>query len=250
MNANCQSFFLKTSAVKVNEVIDNSTSYFTGIKDWSSWDLPYEGMKAKLIKYTQSFRETHQETIRNSLQGGDSEFETIANIALVDSCEWINSLIQFVDQTYRDYERAKFDKIKAWHLTTRLATRLIKKIFVPRHGLINQFEMGDPKSIGKVIFWATFRSLAIMSSIRRVGMANEPSVSAELVKFLATHTEFDTIQKLAKNFDSTKNDISSIQSELKALTKSDKTANNKAQEAKDQVKAVVTRVEKLERKVA
>ena len=236
--------------MKVNEVIDITTSYFTGIKDWQSWDLPYEGMKAKLITYTQNFRETHKETILNSLQGGDPEFQDVASFALVDSCEWVNSLIQFVDQTYCDYERAKFDKTKAWHLTTRLATRLIKKIFIPRNGLLNQFEMGEPSAIGRVIFWATIRSLSVMANIRRVGMSNEPSVSAELVKFLATHTEFDTIQKLAKNFETIKSDVSSIQNEVKMVAKSDKTANNKAQEAKDQIKAAVSRIQKLEQKVS
>ena len=89
-----------------------------------------------------------------------------------------------------------------------------------------------------------------MSNIRSVGMTNEPSVSAELVKFLATHTEFDTIQKLAKNFETTKADITSMQNEIKMVAKSDKTANNKAQEAKDQVKAAISRIEKLERKAS
>ena len=47
------------------------------------------------------------------MRGNDSEFENIANIVLVHPCELINSLIQFVDQTYCDYERSKFDKTQA-----------------------------------------------------------------------------------------------------------------------------------------
>ena len=240
-------FFLRTTTVKVYDVVDKTDSYFSGIADWASWDLPYEGMRAKLIKGTQRFRESHQRTIVEGLNK-NSPLLALAKIALVDSCEWIHSLIQFIDQTYRDYEHAKFDKIRAWHITTRLASRLIAKVYDPRIGVNNRIDIGDASEIGKLIFWATIKSLSIMTQIREIGFANDPGVSAELVKFLATHTEFDTIKKLSTQQETVNTQISSMLVDLKNLDKSDKTANNKVSEAKDQIKDLKARVVKLEKK--
>ena len=240
-------FFLKSTTIKVFDIVDKSDSYFSGIQSWDDWDLPYEGMRAKLVKGTQRFRESHQRTLQEGISN-KSPFLPLAKIALVDSCEWTYSLIQFIDQTYRDYEHAKFDKSRAWHITTRLATKLITKVYEPRIGINNRLSLGNTCEMGKVIFWASIKSLEIMTNIREVGFANEPSVSAELVKFLATHTEFDTIQKLSSQQDIMKNQMSTLVQDLKSLDKSDKTANNKVAETKDQLKDLKARLLKLEKK--
>ena len=125
---------------------------------------------------------------------------------------------------------------------------MITKVYEPRIGINNRLSLGNTCEMGKVIFWASIKSLEIMTNIREVGFANEPSVSAELVKILATHTEFDTIQKLSSQQDIMKNQMSTLVQDLKSLDKSDKTANNKVAETKDQLKDLKARLLKLEKK--
>lgn len=108
-------FFLKTPTVKINEVIDHSKTCFASVETWEAWDLPYEGMRSKLNKFLQRFRESHQSRIDDQIPIG-SVLHTIAKLSLTDSCEWVGVLTEFVDQTYRHFETAKFDKAKAWHI--------------------------------------------------------------------------------------------------------------------------------------
>ena len=162
----------------------------------------------------------------------------LALSSITDCCSFILLLVTFIDNTYRDYERAKFSKRKAWHITTLLTKKLIEKIYKPRIGVSENFVAGQPREIGKIIFYATLKSLDVMNKIRETGLANDPSISNELVKYLAMNTEFDTIVKLKEENIQLKNELSEAKKELREVLKSVNTIGNKSDNLKNNLESL------------
>jgi len=108
----------------VNEVIGNDNSYFSGIKSFHNWNLSHVGMKAKLELHLEKFREAQTTKIDNYWgRNINSPMYYLANKSFTESCAWVMSLVRFIEKTYKDYVRAKFSTAKAWHITTRLASK-------------------------------------------------------------------------------------------------------------------------------
>ena len=80
---------------------------------------------------------------------------------------------------------SKFSSKKAWSITTRLASRIMNHVSVPRTGVQKNFKAGSPERIGESIFWSTLKTLDIMAEISTIGFRNSPIVASELVKSLA-----------------------------------------------------------------
>ena len=227
-------FFLQAGSPAINEIIGDEDPYFTGIKSFEHWDKSYVGMKAKLEIEINKFRESQLKRIARYIKPSDI-FYHVAVSSVTESCSWVLLLVQYVDTTYREYERSKFSPKKAWHVTTRLARQLILKVFVPKHGIPKDLNSGDPVEIGKTIFWTLLQCLDIMSSIRERGFENDVSVSSELVKYLAINTEFDTIKRLALENASLKEEINSLKKDLQSSIKTASTLANKVDNVKVQV---------------
>jgi hypothetical protein len=77
-----------------------------------------------------------------------------------------------------------------------LARPLIVAIFEPRNGVLKTFKAGDIGQITKAMFWSTLRSLDVALDIKKIGMANHPLVSAELVKFRTINSGVEAIEQL------------------------------------------------------
>jgi len=86
----------------------------------------------------------------------------LASKSVTEAYAWVISLVRFIETTYRDYEREKFSTAKAWHVTTSLATKLIVKVYIPRHGIVEQLKIGDARAMVNTIFCSTLKSLDIM----------------------------------------------------------------------------------------
>jgi hypothetical protein len=57
-----------------------------------------------------------------------AKIHALAHGALTESCAWIIGFIQFVDEYYMELSKAKFGPTKAWHVTTRLAKRILDEV--------------------------------------------------------------------------------------------------------------------------
>ena len=129
-------------------------------------------------------------------------------------------------------------------MTTRLATNLIAKVYIPRHGIVEQLKIGDARSMGNTIFYSTLKSLDIMTAIREIGFSNDPIVSSELVKFLALNTEFDTIKKLAEKNQVLRQEIEHVKESTKAAS----TTANKLDDLKRHVESMNKRLKSVDHK--
>jgi len=68
-------------------------------------------------------RKSHKDRIDADIPPGT--YHQLATAALQASCSWIESLENFITDTYLEYAHASFGKEKAWHVATRLALKLI-----------------------------------------------------------------------------------------------------------------------------
>jgi hypothetical protein len=235
-------YFSQTS---VHKVVKNDASYFETIGNHDEWDSPISGFRARLKEELSTFRAAHQDNIDEALER-DTMGYAVATMALTDSVSWLEGFIVFLDDYHRDLTKAKFGTKKAWHVTTRLGRRMLMELAVPRNGIQNSFQAGQNDQICQRIFWAVLKSQDIMARYRRHNYKDDPTVSSELVKFLAVNTGYDAIDVLTTDMVTLKADVATMKKDVLAAAKASHSAANKTDEMKKTFDLLVKRVGKLE----
>jgi hypothetical protein len=109
-------------------------------------------------------------------------------------------------------------------------------------------QTGNPQQIAQVTFWATLKSLDVMSRIRKYNFKDDPVVSSELVKFLTVNTGFEVVEQLSAKMKT----LEEYNKELSIKANSNlKTATNSAAKVAELTKSMTTlekRVKDLEKK--
>jgi hypothetical protein len=237
-------FFCKTQGHKV---LKGDASYLDAIPTQSDWADVATGFKMRLQEALAEFQESHGTFIDQAVEIG-SKPHTLAHAALTESAAWLIGFIQFVDEYYRELSKAKFGSGKAWHVTTRLAKRILDEVGAQRYGVQNAFQVGDSRQICQQIVWAVLKSHDVMLAYKRLNFKNHPSIATELVKFLAINTSFEAIEKLTTQVACHQLEICDYKKNMAAATKSAASAANKADEAKKLFDQLLKRVAKLEAK--
>ena len=156
--------------------------------------------------------------------------------------EWI----LFIDHYMQHLTKAKFDHKKAWHLTTRLARKIMLELYRPRVNIMKTFKSRDNNQIARAILWASVCSLDISDKMLQVGFANSPIVTGELVQFLSVNTGVEAIEVLQKRVTAMEESVKKLVAEFKGVANSARTASNSQDAMKTQLKALESRVKKLE----
>jgi hypothetical protein len=180
--------------------------------------------------------------------GAGTPAYNLTSLSVIRSVGWIRGLKDFMDEYYKELTKGKSGTKKAWHVTTRLAKRLLVKVAAPRAGVVKALHAGDLTQIAQTIFWASLRSLYTIERIQGNHFKNDPLVSSELVKFLAINTGFEAIESLKKTFTEHQDGIDKAIKQSASATKAAGAAANKADEGKRSLEAVVKRIVKIETK--
>jgi hypothetical protein len=144
-----------------------------------------------------AFATAHREAIDTTFgEDPTSNAYAVAILSLNESVSVIEAWITFIDDYVKLLTIAKFNHKKAFYMTTMLARRLMVAIFEPRAGILKTFKTGDMEQTSKAVFWSTLRSLDIALEIKRIGFANHPLVSAELVRFLTVNSGVEVTEQL------------------------------------------------------
>jgi hypothetical protein len=236
-------FFKKATAHKV---IKDDASHFDTIASFDEWDSPGSGFRVQLKDELVTFRAAHLENIDNALER-DSIACAVATMALTESVTWIEGFIVFLDDYHRDLTKAKFGTKKAWHVATRLGKRMLEEIAYPRNGVSNSFEAGNNEQVCQRILWAVLRAHDIMARYKRNGYKDDPTVSAELVKFMAVNTGFEALEAVVVKVKSMEAELVASRKESTAANKAAASAANKTDEQKKLYDLLVKRIAKLEK---
>jgi hypothetical protein len=229
-----------------HKVVKHDASYFDNIATHEEWDTPITGFRARLKEELQTFRSAHLENIDETLLR-DSLSYAVANMALTDAVSWLEGFIVFIDDYHRDLTKARFGTKKAWHVTTRLGRRMLLELASPRNGVQNSFQTGKNDQICERIFWSVIKSHDVMARYKRHNYKDDPTVSSELVKFLAVNTGYEALDLLVGKMSTMESDVSTLKKELAASVKASSAAGNKADEVKKAFDLLLKRVVKLEK---
>ena len=165
---------------------------------------------------------------------------------MVNPVSVIEELIKYIDDSVKELSRAKFTFKKAFHVTSRLATRIFIEICVPRQCVIKTFKAGNMSQIGGAILWSSLQSLDIAMKFKTTGFKNLEIVSSELVKFLLVNTGYESIQRLESQVAELVASKRESDRAVKEATSTAKSACNKLDEFKIQYVALEKRVKRLE----
>jgi hypothetical protein len=229
-----------------HKVVKQDSSYFDTIPTFEEWDLPNSGYRTRLKEELVTFRAAHQDNIDESVER-DSLAYALATMALTESVTWLEGFIVFLDDYHRDLAKAKFGSKKAWHVTTRLGRRMMMEIAVPRNGIINSFQVGSNDQICQRIFWSVMKSHDIMARYQRNSYKDDPTISSELVKFMAVNTGFEALEVLSTKMQSMENDVVAARRDAANASKAAASASNKADEVKKVCDLLQKRLAKLEK---
>jgi hypothetical protein len=236
--------FFKKAAV--HKVVRDDSSHFDTIVSYDEWDAPGSGFRVQLKDELVTFRAAHLEII-DSVLDRDSKARAIASMALTESVSWIEGFIVFLDDYHRDLTKAKFGTKKAWNVTTRLGKRILEEVANPRNGVSNSFEAGNNEQVCQRILWAVLRSQDVMARYKRNGFKDDPTVSAELVKFMAVNTGFDALEVMVAKVKTMEAEAVASKKETAAAVKAASSAGNKSDELKKVVDLLIKRIVKLEK---
>jgi hypothetical protein len=225
-------------------VIKDDSSYLSYIAMWSDWDYPNTGLRQSIKQELEVFKKSQRLDIENTLDQ-ESRVYTAACLALSNSVSIIEALVTFNDEFVKHLTTAKFSVKKAFHVTSRLAKRILTEMYGPRQGILKSFNAGNIEQTSASIFWATIWSLDIGLSFKAIGLDNLHIVSSELVKFLLVNTGFESIRCLETKVSVLEAKTSELQKTVKNSEKSAVTASNKSDELKRTCEALMNELSSL-----
>jgi hypothetical protein len=230
-----------------HKVVKADGSFLDSIASYQEWDDPGTGYRLRLLEELSNFEDIHGTYLEEYFSYETGQGYSISRLALTESMGWIEGFITFIDTYYRELTKAKFGSAKAWHVTTRLAKRVLDDVGTIRQSAQGGFEAGNAVKICQNIVWAVLKAHDTMSEYKRLSFKNHPSVATELVKFLAINTSFEAIEKLVNQTKVLECEVCEMKKQVAASVKASASAANKADEVRKQGEVLSKRVTRLEK---
>jgi HD-GYP domain-containing protein (c-di-GMP phosphodiesterase class II) len=124
----------------------------------------------------------------------------------------------FINTIYEKlHTHSKFLAEQVWSLTTQILDCCVfKDLYAAKEGVAVAMANEDPASICAHIMWSCFLTHNLMSTYMDANFWNHPAVLAEYVKFLATKSGYDKMEKMDLTVSAMEDDVK------KALDMADK----------------------------
>jgi hypothetical protein len=238
-------FFSKSHGHKV---VKTDGLFFDAIASYQEWDDPSTGFRLQLQEELSNFEDIHGTYLDEYFDAGSGRGYSISRLALTESMGWIDGFITFIDTYYRELSKAKFGPAKSWHVTTRLAKKILDEVGTIRQSAQGRFEAGNAVKICQNIVWAVLKAHDVMTEYKRLSFKNHPSVATELVKFLAINTSFESIEKLLAKAAIMEGEVGKMKKQVASSVKAAASAANKADKSQKLSDALTKCVAKLEQK--
>ena len=224
---------------------ERNTSKLSKLPNPKSWKSGGEGVRNYVTKQMNLIYSTVSHDISYAF-GSDpnlSQAQTVATLSLNATVTFLTQLMGFIDTIYEKlHTHSKFAVDQAWSLTTQILDRVCEDLYAPKEGVAAAMTVEDPASICSHLLWSCFRTHDVMTTYIDHNFENHPAISAEYVKFLATNSGYDKVEKMEIVVATMKESVA------KALESSDK-ATKRADLLTDKFSAANKEVEALKKKV-
>ncbi len=222
-------------------------SYLKKLATYEDWWDNGNGLKERLAEELPSVEQGFMSQIDDRLTPGTLA-HSVAMQAVTQSIAWIGELSRYIDETYDSLVWSGFSKASAWSLTTKLVHRIFSDIQAIRTGTLQSFKPDDIASTCYQVLWGVFKTHDVMASYKRHKFKNHPSISSEYVKFLASNSSNDMIDKLLVRVGNLDSLVKTLTTDLGKTNGTASLAQNRAAEGKKELADLERRVKKLEGK--
>lgn len=215
----------------------------------SAWKSAGEGVRHYIVKRMNLMHTTMLNEIGYAF-GTDpnmAKANSLAVSSLNDTITFLTQLLSFIDMLYEKLNtESKFSPEQAWGLTTQILDRICEELYEPKEGVVEAMTVEEPASVCCHVLWACFRTHDVMSGYLEKDFQNHPTISAEYVKFLATNSGHDKVDKLQMQMSEVIDKLAKAVDESKKATAKADAASAKCSELGREVVALTKKVKTLE----
>ena len=237
---------------KVAMMTERNVSRLSKLPNYKSWNSAGQGVRNYVTKQMNAIRGTVAQDISNTFGRGptaSAEAYGLSTMCLNATVTFLTQLLAFVDTLYEKlHVDSRFSPAQSWSLTAQILDRICEELQAPKEGVLETMTIDDPTSICSHIMWATLRTHDIMAGYIDHQFENHPTIAAEYVKFLATNSGHDKVDKLEEEVkEMVDNVATALKSSKTAVSKAD-VATGKSDSVTKALEALMKRVDKLEKK--
>lgn len=234
---------------KAAMVSERNKSKLNQLPNFAMWKSGGEGVRNYIVNQMNTIYSSMTDEIAFAL-GCDARFmkaNALALRSLNDTITFLTQLMNYIDVIYeRLVNLSKFTPEQSWSLTSQILDRICEELYAPKEGIGGVMSIEDPRSVCSHMLWACFKTHDIMASYVDKNFENHPVVSAEYVKFLATNSGFEKVEKLEAQWLGMSDKLSkALDESKKAVAKSD-VASTKCAELTRELMALSKKVKSLE----
>ena len=214
------------------------------------WKSGGEGVHNHIVKQMNMLHTSMMTDINYAFLGSDPAMvsaRTIATMSLTNTVTFITQLLSAIDTIYEKLTvMSKFSKEQAWCLSVQILDRFMEDLFVPKDGVLDAMSINDPFSVCAHLVWAAFKTQDIMATYVDHNFENHPAISTEYVKFLATNSGSDRLDRLSNQFEGLSEKTNRTADDAKKAGSKADAANTKLTELLKEVAALSKKVKTLE----
>ena len=222
-----------------------NTSKLSNLPKHKSWKNAGEGVRNYVTKQMNLIYATVSHDI-SYVFGSDPKLalaQAIATMSLNATVTFLTQLMGCIDTIYEKlHTHSKFSADQAWALTTQILDRVCGDLYAPKEGVAAAMAVDDPSSICAHMLWSCFRTHDVMWTYLDANFESHPATSAEYVKFVATNSGYDKVEKMEITVGSMKDEVK------RAVDLADK-AFKRAELLTDKFSAANKEVEALKMKI-
>lgn len=235
---------------KVAMTTERNASRLSKLPNYKSWNSGGQGVRNYVTKQMNLIQGTVAHDISYTFgrgSGASSQAHGLATMSLNATVTFLTQLLVFVDTLYEKlHVDSRFSADQSWSLTTQILDRICEELYAPKEGVQEAMSIEDPASICSHVLWACLRTHDIMTGYIEHQFENHPTIAAEYVKFLATNSGHDKVDKLEATVKDLKEEVASILNRSNAaVTKAD-VGTGRCDALKTGLEAVAKRVKTLE----
>ena len=230
---------------------ERNSSRLSKLPNYKSWNSGGQGVRNYITKQMNLIQGTVAHdityTFGRGLGGASQAAHNLATMSLNATVTFLTQLLVFVDTLYEKlHVDSRFSADQSWSLTTQILDRICEELYAPKEGVQEAMTIEEPASICSHVLWACLKTHDIMTGYIDHQFENHPTIAAEYVKFLATNSGHDKVDKLEASVKEMKEDLASaVKSSKAAVTKAD-VGTGKSDSVKTALDALIKRVKALE----
>ena len=209
------------------------------------------GMREHILKQMNSLQGTITQDINHFFGSGRvphlAQAHLIATLSLTASMTSLTQLVGAVDAIYdKLHLQSKFATEAAWCLTMQILDKVCEELYGPKDSVLQAITLGDPDSICAHVLYSSFRSHDVMAGYVDLQFENHPAVSTEFIRFLATNSGSEKVDKLEDMMSTVKDNLTKVTEDTKRAGVKADTASTKTASLASELTAAVRRITALE----